>query len=267
MYKYLFDFNLLERVNLVKISGKMSPLLDYFDRLYIIHLPEREDRYQALKQELAHIGIDIEAANVRIPYAPKPDDTNQFPSRGVYGNFLSHLEILRESLRDNLSRVWILEDDAIFRRKVRSFEAQNQLVQQLESQDWGICYLGHPLKHELREYPQGLVPFDSGFKWVHCYCVHSSILAQLVEYLEETQINPPGHPRGGRMYVDGAICMFRRFHPEITCLVSNPNLSTQKGSVSSLNDRKWYDKLSLTQCLATNARIVRDEMWRFGYVQ
>lgn len=244
-----------------------TPLIDYFDRLYIIHLPEREDRYRALKQELVGLGIDIQGSKVRIPYAPRPQDANEFPSRGVYGNFLSHLEILRESLHDNLSRVWILEDDAIFRHRLRSLNEQNQLVQQLESQDWDICYLGHPLKNELREYPKGLVRFSGGFKWAHCYCVHSSVLAKLVGYLEETLINPPGHSRGGRMYIDGAFNVFRRLYPEVNCLVSNPNLSTQKGSISNLAGGRWYDRLNATRFLAENARIFRDEMWRFGLLK
>lgn len=248
----------------MKIS---TPLIDYFDRLYIIHLPEREDRYAALKQELAGLGIDIKDSKVRIPYAPRPDDANQFRSRGVYGNFLSHLEILRESLQDNLSKVWILEDDAIFRRCLRKPNEQNKLVQQLENLDWGMCYLGHPLTDELREYPQGLVSFPGFFKWAHCYCIHSSILPKLVEYLEETLINPPGHPRGGRMYIDGAFTLFRRLHPEVNCLVSNPNLSTQKGSVSSLAGGQWYDRLNVTRLLATGARGVRDEIWRFGLLK
>ncbi|MEQ9358224.1 glycosyltransferase family 25 protein [Coleofasciculus chthonoplastes] len=240
-------------------------LIDYFDRLYIIHLPEREDRYRALKQELAFIGIDITASKVRIPDAPRPEETNGFPSRSVYGNFLSHLEAFRESAKDNLEGVWILEDDAIFRRCLRRKDKQEKLVQQLASSDWDLCYLGHPLKSELRGYPFGLVPFSKGFKWIHCYCVNGRVLDKLVQYLEETMINPPGHPRGGRMYMDGALTLFRRFHPEVVRLVSHPSLSTQKGSISSLAGGHWYDHLTITKPLVTAARSVRDEIWRWSY--
>ena len=35
-------------------------LYDYFDRISIIHLPERKDRYDALSKELRKPGIDIQ---------------------------------------------------------------------------------------------------------------------------------------------------------------------------------------------------------------
>jgi hypothetical protein len=49
-----------------------APLLDYFERLYIIHLPERVDRYRALGTELLNIGIDIQDPKVYIPMLPSP---------------------------------------------------------------------------------------------------------------------------------------------------------------------------------------------------
>lgn len=239
-------------------------LIDYFDRLYIVHLPEREDRYRALRRELAQIGIDINAAKVRIPEAPRPPETNRFPSRGVYGNFLSHLGILQESLQDGLQRVWVLEDDAIFRRRLRKAAEQKKLVQRLAQEDWDMCYFGHSLTRELDGYETGLVPFSGPFLWAHCYCVNATVLAQLVQYLEETLQNPPGEPRGGRLYIDAAFTLFRQFHPEVRSLVSHPILSAQKGSPSSLAAGHWYDRSTITKPLVTAARSLRDEIWRFG---
>ncbi len=240
-------------------------LIDYFDRLYIIHLPERTDRYQALRRELSQIGIRIDSPKVRIPEAPRPQDRNGFPSTGVYGNFLSHLGILQESLKDGLERIWILEDDAIFRHRLRQPQEQMQLVERLRQDNWDLCYLGHSIKPaELRPHPHGLVPWSRYFIWAHCYCVHGRILRQLVAYLEETLTNPPGDPRGGRLYIDGALTLFRQFHPEVVCLVSNPNLSSQKGSPSSLAGGHWYDRMTLTKPLVSLARSVRDELWRLS---
>lgn len=240
-------------------------LIECFDRLYIIHLPERVDRYNALKCELAAIDVDIESSKVRIPEAPRPKDLNGFPSFSVYGNFLSHLGILQEAMRDGLKRVWILEDDAIFRRRLRQKNQQAQLAQRLLQNDWDLCYLGHSIKStELRSYPSGLVPCDLYFIWAHCYCVNARVLPKLVAYLEETLVNPSGDPRGGRLYIDGALTLFRQFHPEVVCLVSNPNLSSQKGSPSNIAGGHWYDRLALTKPLISAARSVRDEFWRFS---
>ena len=41
--------------------------IDYFDRISIIHLPERTDRYEALECELKCIDIDIKHPKVRNP--------------------------------------------------------------------------------------------------------------------------------------------------------------------------------------------------------
>src|SRR5437868_5488551 len=109
-------------------------LFDYFDRTSIIHLPERTDRLAALTSELSKVGLDIRSEKVSIPYAPKPSSANGFPSRGVYGNFLSHLGIIQQAYADNLDRVLILEDDAIFSR---SFESRQQtILESLRSCEW-----------------------------------------------------------------------------------------------------------------------------------
>ena len=240
-------------------------LIDYFERVYIIHLPERLDRYQSLSRELAAVGIDIKGAKVNLLDPPRSIALNGFPSLGVHSNFLSHLGILKECLKDGIERVWILEDDAIFRRQLRQEQEQEKLIKQLAKADWDLCYLGHAIEPKaLRAYPTGLVPFKGDFIWAHCYCVHARVLPQLVHYLEETLLNPPGHPRGGRLYLDGAFNLFRRLHPDVVCLVSHPNLSSQKGSPSNLANRSWYDQSPAFKPLVTAGRSLRDELWRFN---
>lgn len=242
-------------------------LIDFFDRLYVIHLPERIDRYQALQGELANIGIDIRDPKVRFPAPPYPTDAHGFPSLGVYSNFIRHLGILKECLADGVERVWILEDDAIFRHQLRDESYQEQIIQRLTQDDWGMCFLGHKIsKHELRSRSKGLVPFQGEFLWAHCYSVNVRILPQLIAYMEETLVNPADHPRGGKMYIDGVYNVFRKLHPEVVTLVSNPNLSSQKGCLSSLADRRWYDKFNVLQPMITSARALRDEAWRSSLV-
>ena len=93
-----------------------TEILDYFDRLAIIHLPEREDRMRALRAELSRIGIDVHSPKVSISKPPMPKYANEFPSRGVYGNLLSYLEILESAYSEGLDTVWLPEDDESWRR-------------------------------------------------------------------------------------------------------------------------------------------------------
>jgi hypothetical protein len=88
---------------------------------------------------------------------------------------------------------------------------QKQLLQFLENEPWSICYFGHPLTHQLKDQPAGLIRSNLAFKWVHCYAVHQRVIADLVAYLEAVMERPAGHPDGGRMYIDGAFNLFVLF--------------------------------------------------------
>jgi hypothetical protein len=65
--------------------GYDKGLLDYFDRISIVHLRARADRYGALVRELRRLGIEITHAKVCIPDAPMPREANEFANKGVYG--------------------------------------------------------------------------------------------------------------------------------------------------------------------------------------
>src|SRR5262249_11490801 len=150
---------------------------------------------------------------VQVPYAPKPEDANGFASRGVYGSYLSHFNILKDALRDGIRTVWILEDDATFsHRMVRD---QARIAEFLERDPWDMCFFGHSLHRELEGMPKGLIHHTAGFRWAHCYAIHSRVLPRLIAYLEENMNNPPGDPRGGKMYIDPAYSFFRKFNPDV----------------------------------------------------
>jgi GR25 family glycosyltransferase involved in LPS biosynthesis len=235
-------------------------LYEYFDRIAIIHLPDRRDRYLSLSTELCSLGIDIRQDKVKIPHAPVPSDWNGWPSRGVYGNFLSHLGILKQALQDGLQTVWVLEDDAIFSRRMR--REQVALVESLNKRDWDVCFFGHSLTRELAAKARGFVTPPADFIWAHCYAVHARVLPRLVEYLERAIVLPAHHPEGSRLYIDAAFTLFRRLNPNVTALVYNPALSIQKGCTSSLNDPKWYDTVAVTRPLVSLTRRARDYWWK-----
>jgi glycosyl transferase, family 25 len=239
-------------------------ILNYFDRLAIIHLPERQDRFLALRRELSRIGIDINDSKVRIPDAPVPESANGFPSKGVYGNFLSHLDILESAYRDGLNSVWVMEDDAIFSRRFRI--GQQRTADYLRASEWDMFFIGHSISQGLPTSPTGLLRFSGPFLWAHSYAVHRRVMLRLIEYLRQTIDRNVGHPDGGKMYIDAAHCLFRKFNPDVVCVVSSPRLSVQKGSPSSLNSAPWYDRNVAAHFLVTRAREVRDEIWRQGWL-
>jgi len=239
-------------------------ILDYFDRLAIVHLPDRTDRYRALKRELSRIGIDIECSKVTIPDPPMPEAANGFTSRGVYGSFLSHLEIIETAYRDGLDTVWILEDDAIFSRRFNSQQAE--LAEYLRANEWDQLFIGHTTSENLPASQTGLVRYSGTFIWAHCYAVHRRIMPRLIDYLRKTIDRETGHPEGGKIYIDAAYFLFRQLNPDVICVVSSPCFSVQKGSQSSLNSPLWYQRPQFG-AVVNLGREIRDEFWRQGWLR
>src|SRR5437764_11856657 len=162
-----------ERRDISRSASENMPdltLFDYFGRVAIIHLPERIDRCRSLKAELSSVGLDIHDPKVTIPAAPVPQDPNGFPSRGVYGNFLSHLGILEQAYSDGIESVLILEDDAIFSKAFN--RSQSRIALYLRENVWDQVYIGHSIAAKLPPAPSGLVKFHGNFFWAHCYAVH-----------------------------------------------------------------------------------------------
>jgi glycosyl transferase, family 25 len=240
-------------------------LFDYFGRVSIIHLPERVDRLDALTSELADVGLDIDDPKVEIPIAPTPSDANGFASRGVYGNFLSHLSIIEKAHADGLESVLVLEDDAIFSKAFN--RSQVKIAQCLSENTWDQVFLGHSVADRLPFAPSGLVQFTGDFFWAHCYAVHRRIMAPLIDYMRTTIECDTGNPLGGKMYIDGAYTLFRRLNPSTICLLSSPRLSIQRGSPSNLNPPTWYAGRRIVRALMESARHVRDEAWRYGVIE
>ncbi|WP_410051590.1 glycosyltransferase family 25 protein [Bradyrhizobium sp. SZCCHNR2020] len=220
-----------------------------FDRIAIIHLPEREDRLRELTTELEFVGLDIKDRRVEIPQAPRPSSPEGFPSRGVYGNFLSHLGIIRQAYEDGLRSVLVLEDDAIFSHEFS--RRQSELASALSSDAWDVLFLGHSVSRGLPFSKSGLVRYSGDFLWAHCYAVNRRIMPHLAEYLEETIDRPVGHPLGGKMYIDAAHTLFRRLNPDAVCLLSSPCMLSW--SRRSGQDDKWNFCLT-TAIIAANRR-------------
>jgi glycosyl transferase family 25 len=237
-------------------------ILEYFDRMAIIHLPEREDRFRDLRAELWRIGIDINGPKVSIPDPPMPETSHGFKSRGVYGNFCSHVDILEAAFRDGLETVWVLEDDAIFSKRFRTQQAA--IAQRLRENKWDLFFIGHSAGKDLPLSPTDLLRFSGPFIWAHSYAVHRRVMPRLIDYLRQSMERETGHPDGGKLYIDAAYFLFRQFNPDVICIVSSPCFSVQRGSRSSLNPRRWFEKYAPGTFTVNIARQVRDECWRRG---
>ena len=212
-------------------------LIDHFERIYIVNLPERADRRQEMDRELQRIGLRMDGRRVRCFGAIRPDDAGDFPSVGARGCFLSHLAILEESIRDGLANVLVLEDDLALDPHL--LEAPPAMRERL-ADDWDFAYLGHvEATSHIAElgWRQSREPMAT----THFYGLNGRVLQPLRDHLAACLERPVGHPLGSPMHVDGAYSLFRGREPTVVTLMAAPSLGGQRSSRSDIYPNKWYD--------------------------
>lgn len=231
----------------------MYTLTDSFDCIYVINLPDRKDRFRAIRTELARCSMSFTDAQVRLFSATRYHEACGFPSPSVRGCFLSHLSILKEARERGLRNVLVMEDDLAISPLL--LEHLPAIMEKVKRRPWGFLYFGHIEPLQPSQTPS-MVSFSGPLVTAHFYAVNSIILDRLIRYLEEVQTRPVGHPEGGPMHFDGALSMFRRSNPDILTLIAQPAMGWQRSSRSDIH-AQWFDRLPGLRQAASVARSVR----------
>lgn len=215
-------------------------LIDQFDRVYIVNLPERSDRRREIEAELGRVGLRVDGEKIRYLRAIRPDDAGLFPSLGARGCFMSHLSILNDAIDSGLDTILVMEDDLAIDE--RFTQAQPEMCRALREERWHFAYLGHV-------YP---LPDDGGkpgwhasqhpLATTHFYALNRPAILPLRDHLQACLGRKPGHPMGSPMHVDGAYSLFRMQHPDALTLIAAPSLGGQRSSRSDIFPNKWYDR-------------------------
>lgn len=261
---------------MTSVNSKAYRLQDFFERTYVINLPERADRRAEVADELDSIDMSLEKGKVEIFSAIRPEDSLAFPSIGVLGCFLSHLAVLKQANQEKLSSVLIIEDDIAFSKNLKKSEPY--LVNLLSQQDWSIVHLGFfPYQgHSYDDYydkdleglsedkpiilkPCALPPAGS-----HFYGVRGESLVPLIQFLEnflERRQKEPFTTTEGQLVLDGAyydtvLHLFKNQTPGVTSLITCPNLGGQRSSRSDITPSR-LDKLPVPASLVSALRKVK----------
>ena len=227
---------------------------DFFERAYVVNLPERVDRRREMIHELNKAGLSPTPNKIEIFPAIRPESAEKFPSISIRGCFLSHLTILKQAKRDGLANVLVMEDDLTIAKKFALNQAA--IVEQLSQSDWGFVYFGHT-EEVPKDTPAKLQPFPAN-EWIlttHFYGLNSTIFDRLIDFLEEVQHRPADHPQGGANHQDWAYSYFRAQNPDVVTLIAAPNLGWQRSSRSDLHGTAWYDNTAVVRDLVGVARI------------
>lgn len=242
-------------INLLK-DGGLSPLgqrlLDQFDQVYIINLPQRTDRKRGIQQQFARIGLDFDDPKVNLFKAMRPESRGKWPTIGAKGCFFSHLNVLQHATTADYQSILILEDDADWSD---SFIKQGHaILDQMSQIEWDILHGGlevggnvpklHPLPNELEVIQS------------HFVALKGQTIGKLAAYLTAMAAREAGDPRGGPMHVDGAYNWFRNQHPTAQSFIAVPCIAQQRPSRTDIHDLHWTDRLPVVRELKNYLRTV-----------
>jgi hypothetical protein len=230
----------------------------YFGAIFVVNLAHRKDRRREMEAELARAGIQATFFE-----AIEPKELGDWPSLGARGCFLSHYSILKRAQEAGLRSVLVLEDDVDFAADIAA--KGPELVNQIAGQPWDFLYPGHV---ETIEAAEGsglqLVEWHAGLLTTHFYAVNGTALPRVVDFLEQVNSRPNGHPLGGPQHVDGAYSTFRAQNPDVRTLIAWPVLGFQRSSRSDVTLSR-LDSLPLIGQTINVARKLRSNVLRRLY--
>jgi hypothetical protein len=99
-----------------KIMSHEDMLKNYFDRVVVINLDKREDRWRSVQEKLSKINWPFKEPERFSAYDGKvlPQPVGWKDGAGTWGCLLSHREVLGRAIQDGLSSILVLEDDIFF---------------------------------------------------------------------------------------------------------------------------------------------------------
>ncbi len=166
---------------------------DYFDRVTVINLQRRSDRWKRFCQSIG--GIDwpfgqpqrvpaVDGDAVTVPIWWKQGG-------GAWGCLMSHARILEDCIRDGVERVLILEDDVVF---VRDFSDRAKCFLENVPSGWDQIYFGG---QHLRD----PIPYNEhvyrcvNVNRTHCHAVSRPFMSRMYRYILDARdyLANPGH--------------------------------------------------------------------------
>jgi hypothetical protein len=115
----------------------MVNLSKYFDKIYVINLDRRPDRYEEFQKEISKYGIEnVERFSAIDGVTITPNNMKLLA--GEIGVLESHLEIVKKCKEEGLKNVLIMEDDVYFSDEILKLDEYMAAV----PEDWEFLYFG-----------------------------------------------------------------------------------------------------------------------------
>ena len=219
----------------------MSLINTYFDRVFIINLDSRKDRWHQVVNELERLGID----NYERFSAIRPETLQDIPASyykymathisrntkayiiGSTGCKMSHVEIVRIARPRCYARILILEDDALF---VESADAvYRRATRQIAPEEWDMLYLCGNHLDPVKSHTENLDKITATLT-AHAY----GISMKLFNCISNDALN-------SGLEIDTFYA--REVHNKYRCFCTNPHIITQRPGYSDILLTKTNYKL------------------------
>lgn len=179
--------------------SREAELYDWFDRVVVINLDRRPDRWERVQRHLAEVGWPF-----RYPQRVSAIDGKQDKRPGwwragapAWGCYRSHLGVIEDALNDGIESLLVLEDDVLlpetFRARVAEF--LNQLPK-----DWHGLYLGGQHIRPGKQPPENLgngVLQAKNVNRLHAYAMRGDYLHAVRDHLQDLDAHAQQHRREG----------------------------------------------------------------------
>jgi len=158
-------------------------LRDVYQRVYVVNLDRRRDRYQEFLDRLPAdwpFGRPVRAPAVDGKLCPQPSWWKH--GAGAWGCYRSHVRCIETCLNEGVDSVLLLEDDAVC---CADFAASCRAFFQAVPDDWGMVYLGgQHLKHDTppqRVNDQVWIPYN--LNRTHAWSLRGPLMRKVYRYL------------------------------------------------------------------------------------
>lgn len=122
---------------------------EYFDKIYVLNLHKRSDRWIDIDRRLKRFGIEFERFGATDGSVIKPIwekfQNQYFTTPNYLACAISHLSIYKDAVSKDYSKILIIEDDVLINQNI------HQIFDNTEIPEWeDVFYLGYiPLSDDL----------------------------------------------------------------------------------------------------------------------
>ena len=211
----------------------------FFDKIFVINLEDREDKWLEICQRLTALGIQkferfpaVKRPLCAYPeqfYADmnlsriQPEDIEKYLANAS-GCKQSHLEILKKAQLEGFENILILEDDCVFIDK--AMDIFSKAWKEIQTTDWDMFYLGgmHKKRMPPQSFRRHLLRLACTYE-THAYAVsrrgYEPLLIALGRYGEEVDV----------IYA-------KYIQPQHACFATNPSIAFQDDASSDIVQRR-----------------------------